>query len=116
MKLFKFIPFYDKVILMMFLISVSGNDSPIGIRNLNNGENQADNYIIIQFYKDVNLNFNTFNNLKNINYIKFGDTNYSSNIEISVTKYNEVEIHFNEVSTNLYYFFKDSKNNCRKIV
>ncbi len=47
MKLFKFIPFYDKVILMMFLISVSGNDSPIGIRNLNNGENQADNYIII---------------------------------------------------------------------
>ena len=75
MKIFKFILFYDKVILMLFLISVSGNDSPKGIRNLNlnNSDNQDDNYLIIQYKSRQQLNFMNFDYFENIRYIKIGD-------------------------------------------
>ena len=118
MKIFKFILFYDKVILMLVLISVSGNDSPKGIRNLNlnNSDNQDDNYLIIQYKSRQQLNFMNFDYFENIRYIKIGDQNFSSNDRIRVDANTDIEIHFIEVFRNLYFFFKDATATYKNII
>ena len=70
MKLNKF--FLFMLILIYSLINISGNNSPIGIGESSNDskralEEQIDNYIILQFNKDVTyeggafLNYNSGN-------------------------------------------------------
>ena len=98
--------FLFMLILICSLINISGNDSPIGTRNLetnNNGkralDEQIDDYMIIQFDKDVSYEGGKFLSAKNYNeyisYIKIGDEIFDRNSNFAAKNYTLIEIHSN---------------------
>ena len=115
MKGNKFIILYVKLILMCSLVSISENNSPIEIKNLesNNDDKrtlqQSDNYIIIQYNEEVTYNdgFLLKEFREYIDYVKLGDE-IISNITKPFTVANNIplEVHFKKPITDFGYFFR----------
>ena len=125
MKYKKFILFYVKLILMFSLISISGNNSIIGTKNLKSNTDdkrtlqQSNNYIIIQFNETVEYNGDFFSNFKNlIEYIKNGDSNITDISQNFTVEVNTVlEVYFKEDIKSLESLFNTSSTpNFDKII
>ena len=120
--------FLFMLILICSLINISGNDSPIGTRNLetnNNGkralDEQIDDYMIIQFDKDVSYEGGKFLSAKNYNeyisYIKIGDEIFDRNSNFAAKNYTIIEVHFNQTFHTLNNFFdSDDDGNFKSMI
>ncbi len=120
MKPNKFILFYVNLILMLSLISISGNNSIIRTKNLKSNINDKrtlqesnNNYMIIQFSEKVNYKYNVdyledgFRNL--IEYMKNGDIIIRDISQIITIEVNTtLEIYFKENVPRLDDFFSTS--------
>ena len=98
---------------MCSLVNISGNDSPIGKKNLefNNKRKlpESDNYIIIQFSEEVGFDTKLLNKSL-INYIKNKDEIINNTDgTFTVQADTKLEIHFKGVITDMKNFFDTDK-------
>ena len=119
---------YLKLILMCSLISISGNNSPKGIRNLESSKDdkrtlqESDNYIIIQHGEEVkyDVDFLLENYRGFIKKIQNGDETIDDpSNSFTVEANTKLEVHFKEPLTTLDYFFNayyDESGNFEKII
>ena len=123
MKLYKC--FLFMLILICSLINISGNNSPIGIGESSNDskralEEQIDNYIILQFNRDVKYEggkflyyksyYFTYDYNQYISYIINGDEILDRNSTFTVKNNTKLEVHFNQTITSLQSFLDASKD------
>ena len=113
MKLSKYLLFM--LILIYSLINISGNNSPIGIGESSNDskrilQEQIDNYIILQFNKEIKYeggNFFLNRNYKynqHISFIMNGDKKLERDSTFTVKNNTKLEVHFNQTITDLESF------------
>ena len=113
------------LILICSLINISGNNSPIGIGGSSNDskralEEQIDNYIILQYNKDVTYAGRAFlyyqygNNIYDYNqyisYIKNGNETIDRNTQFTVESNTKLEVHFNQTIRTLQRFLDGVKD------
>ena len=114
MKLNEYLLFM--LILICSLININVTDSPIEIRNLEpvkygkrTLDEQIDNYIIIQFNKNVSYEKEKqkflLKNNEYISYIINGDEKIYSNSYFTLQGNKKIEVHFNRTITSLDAFF-----------
>ena len=107
--------FLFMLILICSLINISGNNSSIGIGESNNDskrilQEQIDNYIILQFNKEIKYeggNFFLNRNYKynqHISFIMNGDKKLERDSTFTVKNNTKLEVHFNQNITDLESF------------
>ena len=117
MKPQKFVLFM--LLLICSLINISGNNAPIGIAESSNDskrtlEEQIDNYIILQFNKEVSYEEGkflyttydvwTYDYNESISYIKNGNNILYRNSQFTVNSNTKLEVHFNQTFESLNNF------------
>ena len=107
--------FLFMLILICSLINISGNNSSIGIGESSNDskrilQEQIDNYIILQFNKEIKYeggNFFLNRNYKynqHISFIMNGDKKLERDSTFTVKNNTKLEVHFNQTITDLESF------------
>ena len=107
--------FLFMLILICSLINISGNNSSIGIGESSNDskrilQEQIDNYIILQFNKEIKYeggNFFLNRNYKynqHISFIMNGDKKLERDSTFTVKNNTKLEVHFNQNITDLESF------------
>ena len=104
---------------MCSLVSISGNNTPVGIKNLESNKDdkrrlqQSDNYIILYYVDEIEYDSNFFTDeyRQLISYVKNGDViiNNPDN-KFTVEMNTPLEVHFSRPLTTLKGFFDTDKN------
>ena len=124
--------FLFMLILICSLINISGNNSPIGIGESSNDskrtlEEQIDNYIILQFNKEVSYEEGkflyttydvwTYDYNESISYIKNGNNILYRNSQFTVNSNTKLEVHFNQTFESLDSFLNaDLDENFKNLI